>query len=816
MKKFLQVLKKGKKPSVAPLENNTRQTTKTTPENPAQGVEPDPNAVATFSGFDSWLASFKPADSVASELPTEKEPVELPVKANEEARLKGLVHKNILVASECAVEQRPVELPVGANEEHPNGFADRYIHDQDDHETIMLVLNGVRKCGTTEKFNVTMKVPCCITFSRLSELLMAQGYQPPLSLRGRSGHTLDPDRRKGRLEIMVTSGPSRYDRQLGLLINQEVPLSSFTTELLRPRVACKDSRLTVNADQLTVAFHRTLRLPEDGTVYDLPANLGVLPLFNISAAAPKLLSSQNPSLVDMAKKGGIFFPLYQREAMYISFKSTRPFAIRVFTGGVNAVSGLPWTETTGSQDYLSVPPQKYLDGIALDRLTVRQFVAMPIGAGYSVEKQITGLEEVGGFQLLITPYGSPLSLSWTRLKQDYAEVPPVKSSRLETCHIKNTNRTPRDLGMEPGGLLRSDRSGSFPTIPDTADIFVKSLLDEDPWAPGKTVRVTPMYAFSVTILLRKSDGTKESIQVQWKPWDYLSSCLDAEVEGYKLANFMFRWKGELLYRGESTLESLGFADHETLDAAWMSPDERMNDLLARMTSKCDTLEQPLGWTMGIAGGSKLRQKILSDPHERYRWRHEHSALINVQILNSVIFESLTGMLPPPCPITAETYLQAGYPFFNFYGEGEAISQGWQNKTKSILSVGTMDAGKVDFGTTVAESRSVGCTICKTKLCDCILRPCNHSFCAACVERHMTEDKTITCAVCKQNAEGLVGFSAPMGLPGEDSMDMSSALLSVVQTNPAVAELEGVLEKNDELYKQMQRKVVQRGRLRRIR
>jgi hypothetical protein len=37
--------------------------------------------------------------------------------------------------------------------------------------------------------------------------------------------------------------------------------------------------------------------------------------------------------------------------------------------------------------------------------TVRQFVAMPLDAGDSVEKQITKREDLGGFQLEITPSG---------------------------------------------------------------------------------------------------------------------------------------------------------------------------------------------------------------------------------------------------------------------------------------------------------------------------------------------------------------------------------------------------------------------------
>ncbi|PVH95328.1 hypothetical protein DM02DRAFT_537580, partial [Periconia macrospinosa] len=111
----------------------------------------------------------------------------------------------------------------------------------------------------------------------------------------------------------------------------------------------------------------------------------------------------------MANKAGVFFPAYQREAMWISFQSpsNSKYAIRVFVGGVNAVSGKVWNapKLGKQQDYVVVPPQDHLDGIAVGRNKVGQFVAMPIGSGYSVEKQITGKENIGGLQLEITPSG---------------------------------------------------------------------------------------------------------------------------------------------------------------------------------------------------------------------------------------------------------------------------------------------------------------------------------------------------------------------------------------------------------------------------
>jgi hypothetical protein len=86
-------------------------------------------------------------------------------------------------------------------------------------------------------------------------------------------------------------------------------------------------------------------------------------------------------------------------------------------GAVNAISGEPAVETAATklhrqnllsrnesiQDYIITPNQKWLDGIATAEGQVRQFVAMPIGGGYSVEKQVTREEVTCGLQFEIIP-----------------------------------------------------------------------------------------------------------------------------------------------------------------------------------------------------------------------------------------------------------------------------------------------------------------------------------------------------------------------------------------------------------------------------
>lgn len=103
--------------------------------------------------------------------------------------------------------------------------------------------------------------------------------------------------------------------------------------------------------------------------------------------------------------------------MWVRFESRYPFAIKLYVGGVNAVSGEPARETEVTmmrrlnlmksgmkiQDYVVAPKQLWLDGIATGDGHVRQFVAMPLGKGYTVEAQITGEEVIGGLQFEVVP-----------------------------------------------------------------------------------------------------------------------------------------------------------------------------------------------------------------------------------------------------------------------------------------------------------------------------------------------------------------------------------------------------------------------------
>ncbi len=161
-------------------------------------------------------------------------------------------------------------------------------------------------------------------------------------------------------------------------------------------VRVQDHRVLIG-DRFAATFQRTLRIPDDGRAYPLPPGLGALPIRAVAGVAGRVPAGW--------RDGDVFIPLYQREALWLAFGGAawKPNAVKVGIGGVNAVSGGPWDEDLHAepQDYLVCPDQPWLDGINAGQGFIRQFVAVPLGLGYTVEAQLTGQEQFGGIQIVV-------------------------------------------------------------------------------------------------------------------------------------------------------------------------------------------------------------------------------------------------------------------------------------------------------------------------------------------------------------------------------------------------------------------------------
>ncbi|KFY98961.1 hypothetical protein V500_01509 [Pseudogymnoascus sp. VKM F-4518 (FW-2643)] len=447
--------------------------------------------------------------------------------------------------------------------------------------------------------------------------------------------------------------------------------------------------------KLKISLWRTVRFPEDGRVFDLPAGLGKFPLIDAEPFKDKLRQ-------DGMGDADLIIPMYDREAMYIEFQlgkfdfagPQRPFAIRPYVGGINAISGkslqsnadsksVPGSSSVGpvrtrvgeravnedmsappgqEQDYIvtdisihdvGVIPQ-WLDGIATAPGRVKQFVCVPFGSGESVESQKRGKDEFGGMQLEIIP-----SLPLCRLRP-----PPTK----EIC-----------------------------------------------------------------IYLQNMNGRKESFWIDCRAlvWDLLYK-VDARFNSGLAKHLDFH---RLVYEGQF-MEPLA-----TLDYYGITHESVVSHILKLRGG--GKQEKPPK-RMAIGAGGAISQNLKRDRQPPNIWDYSRAKLINIQIVNSLAFEEVSGILAPMTPIDFRMYQELGVPFFRYYTEdAEAISGDF----KSVQSVGSIASSTVAGG---EEKQAEGfwgggpdtCSKCNENAPYRLFRPCGHNLCRSCYETMTIEERVI--------------------------------------------------------------------------
>jgi len=195
--------------------------------------------------------------------------------------------------------------------------------------------------------------------------------------------------------------------------------------------------------RLDITFQRTLRIPDDDRTYPLPPGLGCFPLRHVDDFGARVPEDWRP-------RGGVMLPMFQSEALWISFgrRSGYPFAMKVATGKINAVDGKRWVNGLARepQNYMAVPPQPWLDGYCIEKGVIRQFVAMPLGDGYTAEEQITGEAEHGGIQIVAYPMK----------RARYEDLQRRERSRLRSVKLSVgfEECAPAAMGLAPGGRMR--------------------------------------------------------------------------------------------------------------------------------------------------------------------------------------------------------------------------------------------------------------------------------------------------------------------------------------------------------------------------
>ncbi len=361
----------------------------------------------------------------------------------------------------------------------------------------------------------------------------------------------------------------------------------------------------------SISFKRTLRVPEDGKEYPLPADMGTLPIYRVEDYADKVPPH-------WLKDGGFFIPLYQREALFIAFKGAgwRPAAAKVAVGRINAITGKPYDERIRpyEQDYVVVPDQKWLDGVNTGKNVVSQFVAMPLGEGYSIEEQITDEAEHGGFQIVVF--------------EPHAELFPLECP----AEAEQRKQHARQSACERRIRLKQEWfiSQLDPRLRLVAESFQAGEVNDLSLDPDALERLL----LHVRGLMLSSLGPE---------------CLAGWEEG-DISDFADRLREEEQFyeEGDPVLASApAYSDDGILRSA---PAAR-----ARVE-------------MGIARGGSIKQQIFRDHYGVNSWNEGAKRAVNIRIVNSTVFEEITGESPPETPVTAAAYSSCEIPWFDFYDE----------------------------------------------------------------------------------------------------------------------------------------------------
>ncbi|APA14256.1 hypothetical protein SS1G_11945 [Sclerotinia sclerotiorum 1980 UF-70] len=336
---------------------------------------------------------------------------------------------------------------------------------------------------------------------------------------------------------------------------------------------------------MKISFRRTIRVPDDGNNYQLPPDLGKFRIYDIDEFTEKLP-------IELVRKGGVFIPIW----------------LKVYAGGINVISGENKYEPTGSegaatgkgsyQNYLRVPGQEWLDGIVKSDGTVKQFVAVPTGSGYSVEAQITGYEKIAGLQFEIIP-----------------------------------------LRAEPELNLQ---------------VFFKTLT-------GKTIYT--------------SVGSRETIELL-KDSVFI-------IEGIPANQQRLIFGGKQL-EDQDTLWDCNIAEGATIHMVLKLRGGGHGQLedVKQMEETEESLKEQR-YELALAPGGSIHQAIRKDNLHKNRYDEKHAVMFNVQLLGPKTFQLVTGMPPPQTPISAKTYADYGYPFFEMYNEPRVLMGTFGQLLKSV-------------------------------------------------------------------------------------------------------------------------------------
>ncbi|EKM58883.1 uncharacterized protein PHACADRAFT_205102 [Phanerochaete carnosa HHB-10118-sp] len=581
---------------------------------------------------------------------------------------------------------------------------------QQNEATVKVVIYTDNAVGKPDRL-VLHDVPFPVSFDYLAAQMRTNEFPEPREFSART-----------RVSLKVVEEPSSFDpNTLSGYINADEPLCQYYYNHLRdivnvsqyntqanaegdaasPGLSCAkigECGDTVKVGGVSIAFMRTLRVPDDGKTYVLPARLDKFPLYNAADFASQLPQS-------IARKGGLLMAMHQCEAMWISFAETEvhsPYAVKVSTGGVNAITGMPKNITNkGRQDYLTVGPgdntQAWLDGFSTERGVVRQFVAIPTGHKLSIEAQITGKENVGGIQIDVFPlYNAPPFFYYGP-----GQIPLYKNYSAHRANLRTGE-----------SIVFIDENYSRPLIQGSTYGLSKAGLTIYLCAVGG------VYNVEMQIIIKAWHRT---ICLQVHLFDSISSVK------YKIQHKLSMHTDLLqLQFGGRRLE-----DDKTLAECRITNESTLHVMLPLRGGGEGPDASDRAGGAGFAAGGKISQKIIRDRFSAAAYNFGAGCRLHVTILSPAFLSQLTGRAPIPTPISMKTYLKAGLPWFALYDKGTPSANNI-SFNHPLASIKSLLAGFRKRRDRDANPLQYGCCYCAAATAF-QLQPCGHLLCQDCAD-----------------------------------------------------------------------------------
>ncbi|KAI9891704.1 MAG: hypothetical protein M1814_002454 [Vezdaea aestivalis] len=432
---------------------------------------------------------------------------------------------------------------------------------------------------------------------------------------------------------------------------------------------------------LNISLHRTVRLPNCDVTHGQTPSLGHFPMF-----ASQDFGSKVP--VDMREKGGLIVPMWQGEAMMLGFSTsdtTSTYAIRVFVGGVNAISGHSMEPNMNTvlrklkgsekkQDYIVVGGQQdccsWLSGIAVAPGIIRQFVTLPLTSRDTIEFQKSGINDVGGLQIEIIP-------QYRRGSHTISLFPDHSKRTILKDNLELS--TPKAMGYEPGSAfyipcdprprtILDELMESSETTSRTVELHIKKSEDgdkrrwttkdldlENVWDQFDHYRVGRAEGPTLTIQVV---GSHQEVFFTLNPDTPLKQVMSIFCKRAKVhpASVRFIFDNSSRVRSYNTPSELDMQDgdwlevkREQIGGGYSGP--RWN------FSKWDCPNQ------GFGAGAKVHQNVQKDTQDPRLWNLRAAKLLNFSTINSEVFTAIAGAPPLTPPPSFDTYqpLQIPYP-----------------------------------------------------------------------------------------------------------------------------------------------------------